>query len=66
VNSLEQIQAAASQLPKTEQEKLFDFLLSQLEPKAGTLPPPREFTEEQIQKWLSEDEGAWAKIKSQR
>ena len=64
MNSLDEVKAVIGQLPRSDQEKLFNFLLTELEPGAGTLPPPREFSKEQIEKWIAADEAEWAKIKS--
>jgi hypothetical protein len=50
------IEQAAVKLPADQQQQLLRFLL-RVVPVADTeLPPPRQFTEEEIQGWLVEDE----------
>ena len=64
MNTLETIKAAAEQLPKVDQLKLFDFLLNQIEPPSASMPAPRELTKEQIEAWIAADETEFAKFKS--
>jgi hypothetical protein len=64
MKSFEEVQAAARELPKSEQQKLFNYLLMELEPQAGAIAPPRELSKEQIEQWIAADEEEWAKIKA--
>ena len=56
MNTLAEIEAAAAALPAQEQEELFLYLAVRLRTGVGQQPPPREFTTEQIQDWITDDE----------
>ncbi|HEY3856050.1 MAG TPA: hypothetical protein VGO67_16800 [Verrucomicrobiae bacterium] len=45
-------------LPAEEQQQLLRFLLRVVPVAEAELPAPREFTDEQIQVWLAEDEAS--------
>lgn len=55
MNTLAAIEAAADALPTEQKQELFLFLAVRLR-GAGQLPPPREFTREQIDTWIADDE----------
>jgi len=55
VSTLAEIEAAADALPPEQKQELFLFLAARLR-GAGQLPPPREFTREQIEAWIADDE----------
>ncbi len=55
MNTLAEIEAAADALPPKSKEELFLFLAARLR-GAGGIPPPREFSREQIEGWIADDE----------
>src|SRR5437867_2358226 len=67
---LAEIERAAEQLSGAEQTELLYFLALRLEEANLTLPDPREFSAEPLQKWMATDEaamrrsmaGSWAKV----
>lgn len=56
MTTLAEVEAAAEQLPQPEQQDLMLFLARRLRMNKHSLPPPREFTREQIDAWIQEDE----------
>jgi hypothetical protein len=63
MNSFDEIKTAAERLSFFEKQQLFYFLLSQLQPGKDVLPPPRDYSVEQIESWIAEDEAAMAKLR---
>lgn len=57
MTTLLEIENAAESLPEPQQRELLLFLMERLRAKGPALPQPRIFTKEQIQEWISEDEG---------
>jgi len=55
MNTLAEIEAAADSLPSEQMQELFLFLAARLR-GTGQLPPPREFTVDQIKAWIADDE----------
>jgi hypothetical protein len=56
MRALAEIEAAADALPPEQKEELFLFLATRLRAGADDVPPPREFTREQIEGWIADDE----------
>jgi hypothetical protein len=56
MSTLAEIEAAADALPAEQKQELILFLAARLRAGAGELPPSREFTREQIEKWIVDDE----------
>ncbi len=56
MSTLVEIEAAADALPAAEKEELFLFLAARLRAGANPPPPVREFSAEQIQEWIADDE----------
>ena len=56
MSTLAEIEAAADSLQPEEKQELFLFLAARLRAGSGTLPPPRQFSREQIQAWIADDE----------
>jgi hypothetical protein len=56
MSTLAEIEAAADSLPPEEKEELFLFLAARLRAGSGQLPPPRNFSREQIESWIADDE----------
>ncbi len=62
MTSLAEIQAAADALPEEEKEELLLFLAIRLRTSGGELPPPREFSREQIERWIADDEAGYQRF----
>jgi hypothetical protein len=55
MSTLAEIEAAVDLLPPELKEELFLFLAAQLRGN-GEVPPPRDFSREQIASWIADDE----------
>jgi hypothetical protein len=55
MTTLAEIEAAADALPVEQKQELLLFLAVRLR-ETGQLPGPREFTREQIDAWIADDE----------
>lgn len=55
MSTLAEIEAAVDSLPSEQKQELFLFLAARLR-GAGQLPTPREFSREQIEAWIADDE----------
>jgi hypothetical protein len=64
VNKLAEIERAAEQLTGAEQTELLYFLAQRLSDKNLPLPEPREFSAEQLQKWMDDDETDMQRFKA--
>lgn len=62
--SLAEIERAAEQLPASEQTQLLYFLVQRLDQENAPLPEPREFSQEQLQRWMDEDEADMQRFKA--
>lgn len=56
MSTLAEIEAAADSLPPEQKQELFLFLAARLRSASGQPLPPREFTQEQIEGWITDDE----------
>ena len=56
MSTLAEIEAAADSLPPEQKQELFLFLATRLRSSGAKLPKPREFTREQMDAWVAEDE----------
>ncbi len=56
MNKLEEIEAAAENLPLEEKQQLLVFLASKLRGQGIPMPEPRKFSREQMAGWIAEDE----------
>lgn len=54
MNTLTEIEAAADSLPPEQKQELFLYLAARLR-GTGQLPPPRDFSSEQIATWIADD-----------
>lgn len=56
MSTLAEVENAARRLPVEEREELFLSLAASLREEGTSLPLPREFSAEQIQGWIADDE----------
>jgi hypothetical protein len=63
MSKLLDIEQAAVRLPAEEQQQLLRFLLRVVPVADVELPVPRQFTEEEIQGWLAEDEAGMRRFR---
>lgn len=54
MSTLTEIEAAADSLPPEQKQELFLYLAARLR-GTGQLPPPRDFSSEQIATWIADD-----------
>lgn len=62
MSTLAEIEAAADALPVEQKQELILFLAARLRAGSGELPPPREFTREQIEQWIADDEEGYSRF----
>jgi hypothetical protein len=62
MSRLTEIEAAADRLSPEQKQELFLFLAARLR-GAGQLPPPRDFSREQIEAWIAEDERGMQRLR---
>ncbi len=55
MSTLAEIEAAVESLPSEQKQELFLYLMARLR-DAGQLPSPREFSLEQMEAWIADDE----------
>ena len=56
MSTLAEIEAAADALPVEQKQELLLFLAARLRAQGAALPEPREFSREQIESWIEEDQ----------
>ena len=56
MSKLAEIEKAAETLPTGGKQELLLFLAARLRAEGASLPKPRQFSREQIEGWISEDE----------
>lgn len=56
MSTLAEIESAAAALPSQEKQELILFLAARLRADGAQMPPPRQFTKEQMTGWIAEDE----------
>lgn len=66
MGSLSDIEAAIDALSEQQKEELFLFLAMRLRGGASELPPPREFSREQLERWIAEDEAGYLRFRTGR
>ena len=64
MKTLAEIERAAEQLPGAEQTELIYFLVQRLDAANLPLPEPRQFSVEQLQQWMEEDEADMQRFKA--
>lgn len=65
MSTLAEIESAADALPPEQKQELFLFLAARLR-GAGQLPSPREFSREQIEAWIADDEEGMRRFREGR
>jgi len=53
MSTLAEIETAAEALPPEQKEELFLFLATRLRAETGEMPPPREFSRDQMEQWIT-------------
>jgi hypothetical protein len=66
MSTLAEIENAVDKLPSEEKQELFLFLAARLRTNGGQLPPPREFSQEQIMGWIADDEEGMRRFREGR
>ena len=56
MSTLAEIEQAAEKLPLEQKQELMLFLGARLRAERAGLPEPRQFSREQVQSWVTEDE----------
>ena len=63
MSTIDEIEAAIDSLPSEQKQELFLFLAARLR-GAGQLPAPREFSREQIEAWIADDEAGMRRFRA--
>lgn len=66
MNTLADIEAAADALSPQQKQELFLFLATRLRADETQPPPPREFSREQIEGWIADDEAGMRRFQGGR
>ncbi len=66
MSTLAEIEVAADALSPEQKQELFLFLAAWLRAGAGQVSPPREFSREQIEGWIADDEAGMHRFREQR
>jgi hypothetical protein len=66
MSTLTEIETAAEALPLEQKEELFLFLATRLRTGAGQLPEPREFSREEVQQWITDDEQGYRRFLAEK
>jgi hypothetical protein len=64
--SLAELERAAEQLPASQQTELLYFLVQRLDKDNLPLPEPREFSRDQLECWMDEDEADMKRFNSRK
>ena len=65
MSTLAEIEAAADSLPPEQRQELFLFNAARMR-GAGEVPPPRDFSREQMQAWIADDEEGMRRFREGR
>lgn len=63
MSTLAEIEKAAAALPADQKQELILFVAARLRADGGTLPPPRQFSQERMAAWFAEDEADMQKLR---
>jgi hypothetical protein len=64
MKTLAEIERAAEELPSAQRTELLLFLAESLRKEQAPLPEPRQFSTEQLQAWMDEDEEAMRRFRA--
>lgn len=62
MSTLAEIEAAADALPAEQKQELLLFIAARLRARTEELPPPREFSREQTEQWMADDEAGYSRF----
>jgi hypothetical protein len=62
--TLTEIEEAASELPTAKKTELLLFLAESLRKEQAPLPAPRQFSKEQLDQWMDEDEASMRRFQA--
>lgn len=65
MSTLAEIEAATENLTPEQKQELFLFLAARLR-ASGELPAPREFSREQIESWIADDEAGMQRFRERQ
>lgn len=65
MKTLDEIERAAEELPTGQKTELLLFLARSLRKEQAPLPEPRIFSDDQLQRWMNEDEEAMRRFRSE-
>lgn len=65
MSTLAEIEQAAEKLPPQQKQELMLFLGAKLRVERAGLPEPRQFSREQVQSWVAEDEADLKRFREQ-
>ena len=65
MSTLAEIEAAADSLPAEQKQELILFLAARLR-GAWEVPPPRDFSREQMETWITDDEEGMRRFREGR
>jgi hypothetical protein len=65
MSTLTEIEQAAEKLPPQQKQELMLFLGARLRAARVNLPEPRQFSREQMQSWVAEDEADLLRFREQ-
>jgi hypothetical protein len=65
MSTLAEIEQAAEKLPQQQKQELMLFLGARLRAEGAGLPEPRQFSREQVQSWVTEDEADLRRFREQ-
>lgn len=65
MSTLAEIELAVEKLPTQQKQELMLFLGAKLRAERANLPEPRQFSREQMQSWIAEDEAELKRFREQ-
>lgn len=66
MSTVPEIERAIRQLSAEDKRRLMFAIASDLRAESGPLPPPRQFTVEEMTGWMDEDEQAMREVRAKR
>lgn len=66
MNTLAEIETAADALPPEQKQELILFLATRIRAMGIKLPPPRQFTPDQVQGWITDDEADMQRFRDEK